>query len=191
MNQNTNVEGIKFGTATPVKFMDKECGEVEVNCFGKFTYEVFNQEQFNSQAQASNMDAETYARGILLSLLIEEITMFNGKLVFSLSTNVKGENIIEHGNPKIQTLGFKFTSIVVESIEPTEESAKKMKLIETTKIKSAITGREVTDANVEMPTETPVKEGEVKTDESIKAPSPLPLIIMAVVCAAIMFLLFK
>ena len=189
MDQNTNVEGIKFGTTTPVKFMDKECGEVEVNCFGKFTYEVFNQDQFNAAAQSSSMDAETYARGILLSLLIEEITMFNGKLVFSLSTNVKGENIIEHGNPKIQTLGFKFTSIVVESIEPTEESAQKMKLIETTKIKSAITGREITDANVEMPTEAPSEE--VKTDESIKAPSPLPLIIMAVGCAAVRYFLFR
>lgn len=118
--------------------------------------------------------------------------MHNGKLVFSLSTNIKGDKIIEHGNPKIQTLGFKFTSIMVESIIPTEESEKKMKLIETTRIKSAITGREVVDANVEVNTEAPVQEGEVKDDKSLeKGPSALPLIIMAIVAAVVMFVFFK
>ena len=137
------------------------------------------------------MDAETYAKGILLSLLIEEIGKHNGKMTFGLTGYIKAEKVLENGNLKIQSLGFKFTSIVVDSIEPTEESAKKMKLIETTKIKSAITGREIVDENVEVITETPAAEGEVKTDESIKAPSALPLIIMAVVTAAIMFFLFR
>ena len=191
MNQNTNANEILFSSVNPIKYMDVECGEVEIKVSGKFTYEIFNQEQFNSQAQASNMDAETYAKGILLSLLIEEIGKHNGKMTFGLTGYIKAEKVLENGNLKIQSLGFKFTSIVVESIEPTEESAKKMKLIETTKIKSAITGREIVDENVEVITETPAADGEVKTDESIKAPSALPLIIMAVVTAAIMFLLFR
>lgn len=195
MDQNAN--DLKWGLSTPVKFIDKECGEVDVVGDGVFTYQITNQEVFNAEAHKSNMDADTYARGILLSLVIEEIGKFSGKLALSLSTLVRGDNILNKGNSKIANLGFMFTKIVVQNISVTEESAKKMQEVETTRIKSAITGREIAGANVDVehPVEstTPVEGENASEGEKLpeKGSGVLGLIILAIVAAVLMTFLFK
>ena len=201
MNQNTNTsataDDLKWGLTTPVKFMDKDCGEVELLGFGVFTYQVTNQEVFNASAAKSNMDAETYARGILLSIIIEEINKFSGKLALSLNSLVKGENILNVANSKIASLGFMYTKVVVENINLTDESAKKMQEMETNKIKAAITGREIAGAKVEetvtTPTATTTENSDGPQTEQLpeKNPSVLGLIIMAIVVAIVMTFLFK
>ena len=113
MDQNANTNELKWGLTSPVKFIDKECGEVDVLGFGTFTYQVINQEIFNAAAAQSNMDADTYARGILLTLVIEEIGKYSGRMVLSLPTLIKGENLLNDDNSKVSSLGFMYTLIKV------------------------------------------------------------------------------
>ena len=190
MDQNTNE--LKWELISPVKFIDKEYGEVEVLGSGLFTYEVHNQEAFNAAAAASNMDADTYAKGILLTLIIEEIGKFSGKMVLSLSSLIKGDNILNNANSKIINLGFSYTKVVVESIKLTDESEKKMKEIETTKIKAAITGKEIVNNDI-LKTEVQSNSENNNVDGenlSEKGPNVLGIILFAVVIAAVIIIFF-
>lgn len=196
MDQNTsvNTNDIKWELTTPVKFNDKDCGEVEIVGSGTFSYQVTDRETFSASAAQSNMDAETYAKGVLLSFVIEEIGKYSGKLAFSLPSLIKSENILTNANGKITRLGFTYIAVSVENIKLTEASEKKMQVIETTKIKSAITGREI------VGTEVPTEQVPAATDGSVapegeklpeKRPSVLGIIIMAIVIAVAIMFLFR
>lgn len=202
MDQNANM--IKWELNNPVKFMDKECGQVEVIASGSFAYEIINQETFSAAATQANMDLETYAKGLLLSMVIEEINKFSGKMALSLSGIVKGDAILTNGNNKVAAVGLKFTSVVIEKIDLTEMSKNKMKDIETSKIKAAITGREI--VNNQAPTETstaevPVDNNEVGTvteagtldGEKIsgKSNGVFGILVLAIIGAIIMMFFFK
>lgn len=193
MDQKANE--IKWVLANPVKFMDKECGEVEVIAEGQFAYQITNQETFSAAATQANMDLETYAKGLLLSVVIEEINKNTGKMALGLSSFVKGDNILMNGNNKVASVGLKFTNVIVEKIDLTENSKNKMKEMETSKIKAAITGREivnskaVADAPVDTTTsETVAPEGE-KLPE--KGNGVFGILLAAIIVAVLMMFLFK
>lgn len=202
MDQNANM--IKWELNNPVKFMDKECGQVEVIASGSFAYEIINQETFSAAATQANMDLGTYAKGLLLSMVIEEINKFSGKMALSLSGIVKGDAILTNGNNKVAAVGLKFTSVVIEKIDLTEMSKNKMKDIETSKIKAAITGREI--VNNQAPTETstaevPVDNNEVGTVTEVgtldgekisgKSNGVFGILVLAIIGAIIMMFFFK
>ncbi len=193
MNQNTSV--IKWELVNPVKFRDKECGEVEVVAGGTFSYQIINQETFSASATQANMSQEDYAKGLLLSMVIEEINKFSGKMALSLSDFVKGDNVLLNGNKKVAVVGLNFTSVIVESIELTEESRKKMKDIETSKIKSAITGREIVNNKKEIDESNTVEEStEVLVSETAlpeKKNGVLGILLVAIVVAILIMILFK
>lgn len=150
------------------------------------------------------MDLETYAKGLLLSMVIEEINKFSGKMALSLSGIVKGDAILTNGNNKVAAVGLKFTSVVIEKIDLTEMSKNKMKDIETSKIKAAITGREI--VNNQAPIETTTAEVTVDNNEvgtvtevgtldgekiSGKSNGVFGILVLAIIGAIIMMFFFK
>ncbi len=185
-----NVKELKWELVNPVKFIDKEYGEVEVIGKGTFSYQIISKDIFGAAATKSKMDDDTYAKGILLSMIIEEINKYSGKLALSLPGLVKSDNIMNNANEKIfVSLGFQFLSVTIESLDVTENTKKIMKEKETTKIKEAITGRSIAEEEV---TEEVVEDSGVKEEElPTKAPSVLGIVLMAVVAAAAIFFLFR
>lgn len=196
MDQKANE--IKWVLVNPVKFMDKECGEVEVVAEGRFSYQITNQETFSAAATQANMDLETYAKGLLLSIVIEEINKNSGKMALGLSSFVKGDNILINGNNKVAAVGLKFNSVVVEKIDLTENSKNKMKEMETAKIKAAITGREivnskaVTGASVNS-TDATSNVNVVAEEEKLpeKGNGVFGILLAAIIVAVLMMFLFK
>lgn len=196
MDQKANE--IKWVLVNPVKFMDKECGEVEVVAEGHFSYQITNQETFSAAATQANMDLETYAKGLLLSIVIEEINKNSGKMALGLSSFVKGDNILINGNNKVAAVGLKFNSVVVEKIDLTENSKNKMKEMETAKIKAAITGREivnskaVTGASVNS-TDATSNVNVVAAEEKLpeKGNGVFGILLAAIIVAVLMMFLFK
>lgn len=194
MNQNTNE--IKWALTNPVKFMDKECGEVEVVANGTFAYQITNQELFSAAATQANMDEETYAKGMLLRVVVDEISKYSGKMVFGLSDLVKSENVLTIGNNVVAGAGLKFTNVKIENIDLTDSSKNKMKDIETAKIKSAITGREVVN-NMANSSLEEAKENAVENNEKAEEILPqknngvLGILISAIVAAILMMFLFR
>lgn len=194
MNQNTNE--IKWALTNPVKFIDKECGEVFIVAKGTFSYQITNQETFSAAATQANMDNETYAKGMLLRIVVDEINKHSGKMALSLSGFVKNDNILTTGNSKVAAVGLKFTSVDIESIDLTDDSKNKMKEIETAKIKAAITGREIVNSKVESE-DTSVNENIVEnneiTDEKIpeKNNGVLGILIASIIVAVLIMILFR
>lgn len=200
MDQNVNE--IKWALTNPIKFMDKECGEVEVVAKGVFSYQVTNQETFSAAATQANMDGETYAKGLLLRLVVDEINKYSGKMALGLSGFVKNDSILLNGNSKVAALGLTFTSVNVESIDLTEESKNKMKDIETSKIKAAITGRDIVNNNVFVENENIADENVSATGENIvtettgdkpaeKNNGVFSILIAAIIVAVLMMIFFR
>lgn len=196
MNQNTNE--IKWVITNPIKFMDKECGEVEVIANGIFSYQVTNQETFSAAATQANMDGETYAKGLLLRLVVDEINKYSGKMALGLSSFVKSDSILTNGNNKVAAAGLSFTSLTIESIDLTEASKNKMKDVETSKIKAAITGREIVnnttapESSVVINEETTGDVGETPTGEiPDKGNGVLGIFITSIIVAILILILFK
>lgn len=193
MDQKANE--IKWVLANPVKFMDKECGEVEVIAEGQFAYQITNQETFSAAATQANMDLETYAKGLLLSVVIEEINKNTGKMALGLSSFVKGDNILMNGNNKVASVGLKFTNVIVEKIDLTENSKNKMKEMETSKIKAAITGREIVNSKAVADVPVDTTTSEIVAPEGEKLPEKgngvFGILLAAIIVAVLMMFLFK
>lgn len=119
------VKDNKFGTETPIKIQDETYGELELNVYGKYDYEISNINQFTAayiKVDSSKfLDIDEFVKDLLVSTIASEVVSLEVKFTDLPSY---AETIKESTIEVLKKNGISCTSLDIQSINLTDESQK-------------------------------------------------------------------
>lgn len=119
------VKDNKFGTETPIKIQDETYGELELNVYGKYDYEISNINQFTAafvKVDSSKfLDIDEFVKDLLVSTIASEVVSLDVKFTDLPSY---AETIKESTIEVLKKNGINCALLDIQGINLTDESQK-------------------------------------------------------------------
>lgn len=130
----------KYGTATPMVYEDKEYGELELNYFGTYDYEISDSKKFVKNYTEALEDNEMTLEDYISYAVVEEIAKQINELEIDnyAEIPVNFTDIEEKVTEGLESNGIKLSNLEIDSIKLTDESEDKVTKADTAKMVGAL-----------------------------------------------------
>lgn len=126
----------KFGAEEPVLFEDKEYGELELDFFGTYDYEINDAKKFVKVYVNVLNEKEVTLEEFVRYIVVEEISIQINEVELSNYTDlyVNYSEIVDNVTEELENKGIKLSNLEIEQFQLTEESEEIVELVEKTKL---------------------------------------------------------